>query len=357
VCSASYETRAFGVRSAMPISRALRLCPDALCVPVPKECGKKSREIRAALEQWTPVVEGASVDEWYLDMTGTETLYHHEPLAETAQRIRAAVHAATQMTISVGGGPSKYIAKLATEQAKPRVDRPHANGVLIIEADGVAAFLRTLKLSDIPGVGPKAQERLAKHGFVDIADILPLALSDLQRRFGEHGGEWLYRKARGLDTRRVTPREPRKQLSHQRTFAKDISDDRELRSRLNAIARLVASDMRAEGLRARTITVTLRDADFRTRSAAQTFPLPVESDRAITKAAQRLLTQLRGKRRTAARLVGVAVSGFGPGVAAQQLALFEKSASAESERDRRLSRAVDAVRKRFGGTAIHAGDE
>jgi len=137
VCSASYETRAYGVRSAMPISRALRLCPDAVCVPVPRECRERSREIRSALEQWTPVVEGASVDEWYLDMTGTEQLYGNEPLDTTAQRIRTAVHDATGLSISIGGGPSKYIAKLAAEKAKPRVDRPGANGVLIIADDGV----------------------------------------------------------------------------------------------------------------------------------------------------------------------------------------------------------------------------
>ena len=359
VCSASYETRAFGVRSAMPISRALRLCPDAMCVPVPSECREKSREIRAALGQWTPVVEGASVDEWYLDLTGTERLYHNEPLALTAQRIRESVARATGLTVTIGGGPSRYIAKLAAERAKPRTDRPHATGVLIIEPDRVQEFLNGLRLAEIPGVGPKAQARLATMGLDTIADILPFERAELLLRFGEHGGDWLFRKARGLDERPVTARESRKQISHERTFSQDIADDAALRARLNGIARLVAADMRSEGLRARTITVKLRDADFRTRSAARTLTEPVESDRAIVRVAVALFGKLRSSRRAPARLIGVALSGFGADSEASQLPLFGDAPgpdSVETARDRDLSRAVDAVRTRFGPGAISPAD-
>lgn len=359
VCSASYETRAYGVRSAMPISRALRLCPDAMCVPVPAECRTKSREIRSVLEQWTPVVEGASVDEWYLDMTGTEKLYGGEPLDATAHRIRRAVIDATGLTVSIGGGPSKYIAKLAVEHAKPRVDRPGANGVLIIEPSRVPEFLSGLRLAEIPGVGPKAQARFQQMGLETIADILPIELAEMQRRFGEHGGEWLYRKARGLDVRPVTAREPRKQISHERTFSKDITNDAELRARLNALARQTAAGMRSEGLQARTVTVKLRDADFQTRTAAKTLETPIESDRAVLRVAAALFAQLRASRRRPARLIGVALSGF-DGRAEPQLGLFGDTPAAdpvESERDRRLARAVDAVRTRFGPASIHAADE
>src|SRR2546422_11112620 len=131
VCSASYETRKFGVRSAMPIARALRLCPDAMCVPVPfKECLRKSAEIRTALQQYTPVVEGASVDEWYLDLSGTEGIYHHEPLLATARRIRDGIRDATGLTLSIGGGTNKLIAKMAVDRAKPSRG---GDGILIIE--------------------------------------------------------------------------------------------------------------------------------------------------------------------------------------------------------------------------------
>src|SRR5687768_11160906 len=155
VCSASYEARKFGVRSAMPIARALRLCPDATCVPVPfKACAQKSAEIRRLLQQFTPTVEGASIDEWYLDLTGTEGVYHHEPLATTAERIRSAVYGATGLTLSIGGGTNKLIAKMAVARAKP-------DGVLIVEPGAEEPFLRSCTLAEIPLVGPKFQARLA----------------------------------------------------------------------------------------------------------------------------------------------------------------------------------------------------
>src|SRR5881409_764357 len=159
VCSASYETRKFGVRSAMPIARALRLCPDAVCVPVPfKACMQKSAEIRELLHRYTPVVEGASVDEWYLDLAGTEGVYHHEPLATTAERIRSALRHATGLTLSIGGGTNKLIAKMAVDRAKPSAG---GGGVVIIEPGAEESFLRSCTLADIPLVGLKFQARLA----------------------------------------------------------------------------------------------------------------------------------------------------------------------------------------------------
>src|SRR5256885_9150933 len=140
VCSASYERRKLGVRSALPIAGACRLCPDAVCVPVPfKACWNKSREIREALQQFSPVVEGASVDEWYIDLTGTEGVYHHEPLAATAQRIRATVQQATGLTLSIGGGTNKLIAKMAVDPAQPSRD---GNGGMILEPGYEQARLR-----------------------------------------------------------------------------------------------------------------------------------------------------------------------------------------------------------------------
>ena len=187
VCSASYETRKFGVRSAMPIARALRLCPDALCVPVPrKACAQKSGEIRQVLEQFTPIVEGASIDEWYLDLSGTEGVYRHEPLAATAQRIRAAVHQATGLTLSIGGGVNKLIAKLAVARAKP-------DGVLIVEPGAEEAFLRSCTLAEIPLVGPKLQARLQARGLITVEDVFPHDVGTLRQRGGLSAREatWL----------------------------------------------------------------------------------------------------------------------------------------------------------------------
>lgn len=357
VCSASYETRAFGVRSAMPVSRALRLCPDAMCVPVPRECSAKSREIREALEKWTPIVEGASIDEWYLDMTGTDQLYKGEGLGDTAHRIRRDVQRKTGLTISIGGGPSKFIAKLAAEKAKPRVDRPGATGVLIIESDGVDAFMRTLALADIPGIGPKAQQKLAGLSLLSVADALEWPREALRYHFGPNGGDWLYAKVRALDERVVITRPGRKQMSRERTFSKDIADTTALRGRLDGVVELVATDLRQSGLRARRITVKLRDGDFTTRTATRTLPKGIESDRAIADIARELFEELRRARRTPARLIGVALSGFDDDSRADQLPLFpDASAIRESQRDLNLSKAVDAVRERFGGAAIHLGN-
>src|SRR4051794_20619814 len=150
VCSASYEARKYGVRSAMPISRALRLCPDAMCVPVPgKACREKSREIRAVLDRYAPIVQGASVDEWYMDLGGTEGLYGHEALAVTAKRMRDAVVAATTLSVSIGGGTTKLVAKLAVERAKPKPGTT-ATGVHIVPVGEEAAFLETFDLAEIP---------------------------------------------------------------------------------------------------------------------------------------------------------------------------------------------------------------
>jgi len=172
VCSASYEARKYGVRSAMPIARALRLCPQAMCVPVPRRaCSEKSRQIRAVLDRFAPIVEGASVDEWYLDLGGTEGLYANEPLAVTAARIRGAVVAATSLSVSIGGGTTKLVAKLAVERAKPKPGSG-ATGVHVVAPGDEARFLATFDLADIPMIGPRFQERLAKLGMRKVTDVL-----------------------------------------------------------------------------------------------------------------------------------------------------------------------------------------
>src|SRR2546427_521993 len=161
VTSASYDARAYGVHSAMPMARAVRLCPGATVVPVPWEaCAGKSREIRDVLGRFTPAVEQASSDEFYLDLTGTEKLYGGEPLAATAGRIRAAVSEATSLSVSIGGGTSKLVAKLAAGRAKPRPGAAApSDGVCIVAPGAEAEFLLQFALADLPGVGPKAQAR------------------------------------------------------------------------------------------------------------------------------------------------------------------------------------------------------
>jgi len=349
VCSASYETRKFGVRSAMPIARALRLCPDATCVPVPfKACVQKSAEIRQLLHRYSPIVEGASIDEWYLDLTGTEGVYHHEPLAATAERIRAGIRDATGLTLSIGGGTNKLIAKMAVDRAKPSRG---GDGVLIIEPGSEAAFLRSCTLADIPLVGPKFQARLAAHGLITIEDVLRHDLATLGKWMSQREASWLWNRAHGSDDGTVAHRVMNRGISRDETFGKDLREDDEIERELLRLVTRAASDMRGDGLTARTVAVRLRDWDFKTRSAQRTLPEAVVSDRVILRVAHELLATLRNARRVPARLVGVRLSGLAPAKAADQIAIL----SEETERDRGLAHAIDRVRGKFGAKSILPG--
>ncbi|HEX7980772.1 MAG TPA: DNA polymerase IV [Gemmatimonadaceae bacterium] len=355
VCSASYETRKFGVRSAMPISRALRLCPDAMCVPVPRRaCSVKHREIRAILERFTPHVQGASIDEWYLDLAGTERLYGGASLETLAHRIRTSVAEATGMTVSIGGGTSKLVAKLAVERAKPKIGSG-ANGVHIVPPGAELEFMRQLALADIPGIGPKATARLADAGLRSVEDVLALDAAALARHVGERDAAWLAERVRGVDEGEVADREVAKSISRDETFDTDLHDDVLLEGELAELVGRAAADLRSDELSARTVTVRIRDTDFTTRQASRTVEQALSSDRALFAVAKQLLAKLRRARRVPARLLGVALSNF-TDPPAVQLALFDKAAAPlETARDRELSRAVDAVRARFGRDAIAPG--
>ena len=352
VCSASYEARKFGVRSAMPIARALRLCPNAMCVPVPrKACSDKSHQIRKVLERFSPVVEGASVDEWYMDLAGTEGLYH-EPLADTASRIREAVRRETTLSVSIGGGTSKLVAKMAVERAKPKPGTS-ANGVHIVPAGQEGAFLETFTLAEIPMVGPRFQERLAKLGMVKVGDVLQYDVATLRQWLSPREAEWLYDRVRGIDRGEVEGHGDAKSISRDETFGADIDDDDELMRELLALVTRAARDLRADGLTARTVAVRLRDFDFRTRRASRTLDRPVISDRVILEVARSLLNKLRSARRVPARLIGVGLSSLGVDATADQLTLFEQdSKTSETDRDRLLARTIDRVRARFGDKGI-----
>ena len=354
VCSASYETRKYGVRSAMPISRALRLCPQAMCVPVPRgACSRKHREIRAVLDRFAPLAESASIDEWYMDLGGTEALYHNEPLADTARRIREAVLEETKLSVSIGGGTTKLVAKLAVERAKPKPGSG-ATGVHVVAPGDEGEFLASFSLAELPLVGPKFQERLAKLGLKTVRDVLPYDAAALQRWLGDREGEWLYERVRGIDRSEVESRGEAKSISRDETFSEDLEDDDDLHRELLALVTRAASDLRADGLTARTITVRIRDFDFRNRSASRTLPRGVIADRVILGVAKALLAKLRSDRRVPARLLGVALASLAADPDADQLTLFESALSnaEETPRDRALARAVDRLRERFGRDGI-----
>ena len=348
VTSASYEARAYGVRSAMPTAHALRLCPDATVVGVPRGAvSEKSREVRAVLQELAPVVQAASVDEFYLDLTGTERLFVGEALERTAWRMREEVLRRTDISVSLGGGTRRVIAKLAASKAKPA-------GVRVVPAGAEQAFLNGLELADLPGVGPSLVAALHKRGLVRVEDALAVQLEWLQRWLGKRRGAWLHRRIRGIDDSEVDSQERRRSISAERTFFTDLEDDGDLEHRALELSAGVASTLRAKGLSCRVITVKLRDFDFTTRQRSRTVPEAVESDAAVYEVARELLRELRAARRVPARLLGVGLSGLAP-ARSRQLGLFSEPVAGESERDRSVSRAVDELKSRFGQEAVLPG--
>ena len=357
VMSASYEARGYGVRSAMPMARALRLCPAALVAPVPWElCGQKSAQIRDVLAQFAPGVERASSDEFYLDLTGTERLYGGEPLATTARRMRDAVLAETQLSVSIGGGTSKLVAKLAAGVAKP-VPGTAGDGVWVVAPGAEEEFMRRFSLADLPQIGPKTQERLARRGLRTVTDVVACDRATLVQLLGEREGTWLFDRVRGRDASSVDSRDLPKSLSRDETFPRDIADDAGLAAELLRLADRASADLREAKLVARTVTVKLRDADFTTRQASRTLPAPVQSDRAVYAVARELLGKLRAARNVPARLVGVSLSQLLPADARVELSLFDvgDAAGIETERDRTIAQAVDQVRERFGPESLKRG--
>ncbi len=356
VTSASYEARAFGVRSAMPTAQALRLCPHATVVGVPhKVCSQRSRAIVDVLQQFTPVVEPASIDEMYLDLTGTEGLYHHEPLVETARRIRDTVLHETDIRVSIGGGTNRLIAKLAANRAKPH-RTPDAGGVLIVPPGEESTFLGTFQLADIPGVGPRFQERLARLNLVSVRDALAHDQQVLERWFGARAGRWLYDRIRGRAAAHIEHHARAKSLSRDETFSRDIDDDDELRRELLRLSDRAAGDLRRHGYVARTVSVRIRDHDFRDRQKSKTIPRPISADRAIFELARQLFAKLRRARPVPARLLGVALSQLSTAETEEQLQLFgDEDDPLETDRDRRLSQALDELRAKYGRDVVERG--
>lgn len=356
VMSASYEARAYGVRSAMPMARALRLCPGATVVPVPwQACADKGREIGAVLRRFTPAVEQASSDEFYLDLSGTERLYDDESLAVIAGRIRAAVLAETTLSLSIGGGTTRLVAKLAAGVAKP-MPGGAADGVYVVAPGDEAGFMARFTLADLPHIGPKFQERLARLGLVTVSDVVRHEREALVRWLGERAGGWLYDRVRGRDESRVEPDREAKSVSRDETFPTDLDDDAALAARLLALADRASADIRDAGLVARTVTVKLRDADFTTRQASRTLAEPVQSDRAVFAVARQLFAKLRRARPTPARLLGVALSHLSAADGERQLSLLEPPGGGlETERDRTLARVIDDIRGKFGPRSLGRG--
>jgi DNA polymerase-4 len=339
VMSASYEARAFGIRNAMPAVRARRLCSDAVFVPPDFESYRAhSNRFREILLAVTPVVEPIALDEAFLDVSGAYLLFG-EPTA-IAERIRARVRDEVGVPCSVGVGPTKLVAKLASRGAKP-------DGSVVVRADEVRAFLDPLPAQALWGVGEKTMEVLSRLGVRTVGELARTPPVVLGRLLGEQHARDLHDLARGVDDRVVVAYEPPKSVSHEETFDRDLDDEAELLREILALSRRVGARLREDGYRARTVTLKVRLATFATLTRSRTIQPPTDVAAELNQVASDLFRALPGARRRV-RLLGVAGTGLVP-AGEEQLALLR------GERWGDVERAVDRIEQRFGaGAAVPA---
>ena len=339
VAAASYESRRFGIHSAMPMVRARRLCPDLVVVPGRFDVYTDvSQAVMGIFRDVTPLVEPLSLDEAFLDVGGARRLLG-EPV-EIAHRIRARVRAELDLAVSVGVAPTKFLAKLCSGKAKP-------DGVKHLPVDEVEAFLRPLPVGDLWGAGPKTVERLTDYGFRTVGQLADADERTLVRVVGEAMGRQLHRLSRGLDERRVVSHEAAKSVSNETTFDEDVDDPEQLERVILRLAEKVGYRLRKGGLSGRTVTLKCRFASFDTVTRSTTLPLPTDRTRDIADHATELYRSLRLER-ARVRLLGVGVSNLAEGQAARQLTLDVDG------RWEHVDEVADAVRERFDGLTVSA---
>jgi len=335
VSAASYEARVFGVRSAMPIGKAARLCPHGVFVPVDMaKYARVSDEIMALLGEFSPLVEPVSVDEAFIDLTGTASLFG--PARDAVRRIKARIRAETGLTASAGLAANKFIAKIASDLRKP-------DGMVVVEPGAEAEFLAPLPIERLWGVGKATARSLAALGIATIGQLQRLPRATLVSRLGDHGAG-LHELAFGRDDRAVTPWTAPKSMGAETTFERDTDDRTRLETTLRGQAERVARELRAGGVAASRVTLKLRFADFRTLTRSQTGD-PTQDGLELYRRVMTLLAREALVQRV--RLIGVSASTLGP-PASGQLGLLDPNAV----RRERLARAVDGISERFGAGAI-----
>jgi DNA polymerase-4 len=333
VSAASYEARRYGIHSAMPLRTAARLCPHAIFLEGHHRLyAEWSDRIAAILTRYSPIVEMASIDEAYLDLSGTERLLG-PPLA-AAHRLRCEIWEKTRLPCSMGLASTRLVAKVASDQAKPR-------GLLWVPAGSEEAFFAPLPVRKIPGIGPVTEKSLLALGVRTVGQLAALPLEQLEAAFGQWGLA-LYRKGRGLDAFEFFVDAEPKSISHNHTFGADTDDSEVLLAMLTHLTEKACKRLRDAGLFARTLTLTIRYASFRTITCARTLREPTDLD-SIILAEIKALFQAHWDRRQRIRLLGVALSDFSH--SSPQLSLLD---AVGRERQKRLARATDRLRDRFG---------
>jgi len=339
VAAASYEARKFGVHSAMPIFEARRLCPNGVFLPVRRRRYQEvSHQVMQVLDTVSPLVEQVSIDEAYIDITGTESL--HGPEIALIQKIKEAIRNRTSLTCSIGIAPNRFLAKIASEINKP-------DGWTIINGEDVAALLQRLPINKIPGIGPKTAQVMKELGIQTAVDVLRFSQEFWVKRLGK-SGVYLYERAQGIGPTAVTPHRAPKSCSAEDTFASDTGDMEELKKWLLCQAEEVGRDLRKHGIKGKTITLKVKFSNFKTVTRSTTLPEATHSTRVIFDTAVKLLLGLRLTEKV--RLIGVGVSNFAVGM--EQKSLFPDKFVHKQED---LDRALDRIHNKFGRKAIVRG--
>jgi DNA polymerase-4 len=338
VSAACYIARTYGVRSAMPMFKALDLCPDAAVVrPDMAKYVRVGREVRHAMQALTPLVEPLSIDEAFLDLSGTERVHGMIP-AKVLARFAAEVERNIGITVSVGLSCNKFLAKIASDLDKPR-------GFATLDQEEACALLKDKPVGFIFGVGPATQERLLQRGFRTVGDLQRADEIEMMKQFAAEGRR-LWRLARGIDDRAVEPDRDAKTISNETTFDTDIRDFATLERILWRLSEKVSSRLKSGELSGSTITLKLKTADFRQRTRAQSIHAPTQLAAKIFATARELLAkEIDG---TSFRLIGTGVSALKPGSQADDTDMLDRR-SAHAER------AMDDLRKKFGDAAVIRG--
>jgi DNA polymerase IV len=341
VSTACYIARKYGVRSAMPMFQAKKLCPQAVILkPRHSYYSQVARQIRGMMEELTPLVEPLSLDEAYLDLSGTARIHHQSP-ARTMARLQARVEREVQITVSIGLSGNKFLAKLASELDKPR-------GFAVIGMAEARSFLRDKKIGLMRGAGKVMQARLERDGITTIGQLQDSDPKQLATRYGATG-LWLHRMANAQDSRPVDPGGEMKTISSETTFNKDLSSYAELESILWRQAERVSARAKKQGLGGRTVVLKLKTADFRLRTRSMSLEDPTQlADRIFRTAQSALKREADGTR---FRLLGVGLSNLAPAVNADPASLIDPAGDKRAAAER----AMDKIRAKFGGEAVATG--
>jgi len=341
VAACSYEARKFGVHSALPIGRAWKLCPEGAFVrPRMKRYVEVSAQVMEVLRQFTNLVEPLSIDEAFLDITGSIALFGAP--VQIARAIKKQIRETTGLTASAGVAPNKFLAKIASDLKKP-------DGLVVVESESVQEFLRDLPIARLWGVGPKTAERLHEMGLHTIGAIRSRTREDMTRALGGNLGVHLHELAHGHDDRPVVPNWEPKSVSNETTFEEDTRDRELLVQTIRRLAESVGRRLRRENYRARKVTLKIRFEPFDTHTRQTSVKRPIDGDEEIARLALGLFDQFSLERRV--RLIGVGTGEIvRPGEEPAQMGLFD-----EPKKESVIDRTVDKIRERFGDDRIRRG--